>query len=102
MKDGKPRIRGSTSPVLAMLEQSRIIQPVLFLGKLSGMAENVSGSYSFIAALNFVLDFDFIEQGANNNIPDYFEWYGGFALLVTVIWLYFEILRLLAQLSRRD
>ena len=55
-----------------------------------------------IAALNFVLDFDFIEQGANRNLPDFFEWYGGFSLLVTVIWLYFEILRLLAQLNSRD
>ncbi len=55
-----------------------------------------------IAAFNFILDFDFIEQGQNRNLPEYFEWYGGFALLVTVIWLYFEILRLLAQLNRRN
>ena len=55
-----------------------------------------------IAAFNFILDFDFIEQGERNNLPDYFEWYGGFALLVTLVWLYLEILRLLAQLSKRD
>ena len=72
----------------------------IFNGSMIGIG--VSLVICIIAALNFVLDFDFIEQGANNNIPDYFEWYGGFALLVTVIWLYFEILRLLAQLSRRD
>ena len=54
-----------------------------------------------IASLNFILDFDFIENGANRLAPKYFEWYGGFALLVTTIWLYFEILRLLAQLSSR-
>ncbi len=54
-----------------------------------------------IAALNFILDFDFIEKG-DCRLPDYFEWYAGLSLLVTVIWLYFEILRLLAQLSRRD
>lgn len=55
-----------------------------------------------IAALNFILDFDFIERGANHGLPDYFEWYGAFGLLVTVIWLYLELLRLLAQLNRRN
>lgn len=54
-----------------------------------------------IAAFNFILDFDFIEQG-DGRLPDYFEWYAGLSLLVTVIWLYFEILRLLAQLNRRN
>ena len=53
-----------------------------------------------IAALNFILDFDFIEQGAQNMAPKYFEWFGAFSLLVTIIWLYLELLRLLAQLSR--
>ena len=72
----------------------------IFNGSMIGIV--VSLVICVIAALNFVLDFDFIEQDSNNNLPDYFEWYGGFALLVTVIWLYFEILRLLAQLSRRD
>jgi len=56
-----------------------------------------------IAALNLVLDFDFIEQGAKLGAPKYLEWYGAFALLVTLVWLYLEILRLLAKLnSRRD
>lgn len=56
-----------------------------------------------IAALNLVLDFDFIEQGAAHGAPKYMEWYGAFGLLVTLIWLYIEILRLLAKLhSRRD
>lgn len=54
-----------------------------------------------IAALNFILDFDFIQQGARNNIPKYMEWYGAFALMVTLIWLYLEILRLLAKLNDR-
>ncbi|MBQ8476430.1 Bax inhibitor-1/YccA family protein [bacterium] len=54
-----------------------------------------------IAAFNFILDFDFIEN-AQNRLPDYFEWYAGLSLLVTVIWLYFEVLRLLAQLNRRN
>ncbi len=50
-----------------------------------------------IAALNLVLDFDFIEQGAQSNQPKYMEWYAGFGLMVTLIWLYLEILRLLAK-----
>ena len=52
-----------------------------------------------IASLNLVLDFDFIEHGAESNAPKYMEWYGAFGLLVTLIWLYLEILKLLAKLS---
>ncbi len=56
-----------------------------------------------IAALNLVLDFDFIEQGASQGVPKYMEWYGAFGLMVTLIWLYLEILRLLSKImSRRD
>jgi len=51
-----------------------------------------------IAALNLVLDFDFIENGAAKGAPKYMEWYGAFGLLVTLVWLYIEILRLLAKL----
>ena len=54
-----------------------------------------------IAALNLVLDFDYIEQGAENNAPKYLEWYGAFSLMVTLIWLYLEILRLLSKLRSR-
>lgn len=54
-----------------------------------------------IAALNLVLDFDFIESGASQGAPKYMEWYGAFGLLVTLIWLYLEILRLLAKLRDR-
>ncbi len=54
-----------------------------------------------IAALNLVLDFDFIEQGAEMGLPKYMEWYGAFALMVTLVWLYLEILRLLAKLQSR-
>jgi uncharacterized YccA/Bax inhibitor family protein len=53
-----------------------------------------------IAALNLVLDFDFIEYGANQRVPKYMEWYGAFGLMVTLVWLYFEILHLLAKLRR--
>jgi len=55
-----------------------------------------------IAALNLVIDFDFIESGAQQGVPKYYEWYGAFSLMVTLIWLYMEILRLLAKLNRRN
>jgi len=55
-----------------------------------------------VAAANLVLDFDFIEQGAAHGAPKYMEWYGAFGLMVTLVWLYIEILRLLAKLRSRD
>tara|TARA_B100000029_G_scaffold165391_1_gene161556 strand:+ start:288 stop:1031 length:744 start_codon:yes stop_codon:yes gene_type:complete len=54
-----------------------------------------------IASLNLVLDFDFIEEASEQGAPKYMEWYGVFGLLVTLIWLYLEILRLLAKLNSR-
>ena len=54
-----------------------------------------------IAALNLVLDFDFIEQGAEKGVPKYMEWYAAFGLMVTLVWLYLEILRLLSKLNSR-
>jgi len=54
-----------------------------------------------IAALNLVLDFDMIETGVRIGTPKYMEWYGAFGLMVTLIWLYLEILRLLANSRRR-
>lgn len=68
---------------------------------------NISIGFSLvvvaIAALNLILDFDFIERGAQAGAPKIMEWYGAFGLMVTLIWLYMEILRLLAKFaSRRD
>jgi uncharacterized YccA/Bax inhibitor family protein len=54
-----------------------------------------------IAALNLVLDFDLIENGARLGAPKYMEWYGAFALMITLVWLYFEILRLLSKVRSR-
>jgi uncharacterized YccA/Bax inhibitor family protein len=54
-----------------------------------------------IASLNLVLDFDFIEEASEKKAPRYMEWYGAFGLLVTLIWLYLEILRLLSKLNSR-
>ncbi len=55
-----------------------------------------------IAALNLILDFDMIEKGTEMGAPKYMEWYGAFGLMVTMIWLYLEILRLLSKISSRD
>jgi uncharacterized YccA/Bax inhibitor family protein len=55
-----------------------------------------------IAALNLVLDFDFIENGAESKAPKFMEWYAAFGLIVTLVWLYLEILRLLMKLNSRD
>lgn len=55
-----------------------------------------------IAALNLVLDFDFIERGVEHGSPKYMEWYGAFSLTVTLVWLYLEILRLIGKLRSRD
>ena len=55
-----------------------------------------------VAALNLVLDFDFIESGVEAGAPKYMEWYAGFGLMVTLVWLYLEFLRLLAKLQSRD
>jgi uncharacterized YccA/Bax inhibitor family protein len=54
-----------------------------------------------IAALNLILDFNFIEEGARRGAPKYMEWYAAFGLMVTLIWLYIEILRLLTKLRDR-
>lgn len=54
-----------------------------------------------VAALNLALDFDMIEKGARAKAPKYFEWYTSFGLMITLVWLYIEILRLLSKLQRR-
>ena len=55
-----------------------------------------------IAALNLILDFDFIDKGVQQQAPRYMEWYGGFSLMVTLVWMYLEMLRLLSKLRGRD
>ncbi|MFT3909153.1 MAG: Bax inhibitor-1/YccA family protein [Ferruginibacter sp.] len=55
-----------------------------------------------IASLNLILDFDMIEKGSEMGAPAYMEWYGAFGLMVTIVWLYIEILRLLSKISSRN
>ncbi|MDZ4660515.1 MAG: Bax inhibitor-1/YccA family protein [Pseudomonadota bacterium] len=72
-----------------------------FINDSGPMGIMVSIVIVVIAALNLVLDFDFIEKGAEHGAPKYMEWYASFGLLVTLIWLYLEILRLLAKTRKR-
>ncbi len=69
-------------------------------------ANPIGIGFSFIvvivASLNLVLDFDLIQRGAQSGAPKYMEWYGGFAVMVTLIWLYLEMLRLLSKVRSRN
>ena len=72
-----------------------------FLNSASPLGIGVSLFVVVIAALNLVIDFDMIESAARMGAPKYMEWYGAFGLLVTLVWLYLEILRLLSKVRRR-
>lgn len=72
-----------------------------FMWQPSLLSIGVSLVIVAIAALNLVLDFDLIEDGAARQAPKFMEWYGAFSLMVTLVWLYMEILKLLAKLNRR-
>lgn len=72
-----------------------------FLYAATPLGIGISVFVVIIAALNLILDFDMIETGARVGAPKYMEWYGAFAMMVTLIWLYMEILRLLSKLRRR-
>lgn len=73
-----------------------------FLYGNSNLSIGISLFVVAIAALNLVLDFSFIENASAQGAPKYMEWYGAFGLMVTLIWLYLEILRLLAKVASRD
>lgn len=75
--------------------------PVGFMHSSGWLGIGISLVVVGVAALNLVLDFDFIEQGATRGAPKYMEWYGAFGLMVTLVWLYLEILRLLSKLNQR-
>ncbi len=73
-----------------------------FINGSSGMGIAFSVVVVVIAALNLILDFDMIEQGVSARAPKYMEWYSAFALVVTLVWLYLELLRLLSKLQSRN
>ena len=74
---------------------------MVFLHEGSLMGIGFSLVVVVVAALNLILDFDMIEQGTAAGAPKYMEWYGAFGLMVTIVWLYLEIIRLLSKLSNR-
>ena len=76
-------------------------KPVTFLHDSSPLSIGISLVIVAVAALCLVLDFDLIENAAKQGAPSYMEWYCGFSLLVTIVWLYLEILRLLSKLNSR-
>lgn len=75
---------------------------VSFMSDSSGISIGISLFVVAIAALNLLLDFDMIEQGAASGAPKFMEWYGAFGLMVTIVWLYIEMLKLLSKLSSRE
>ena len=75
---------------------------IAFLHEGSLMGIGFSLIVVAVAALNLILDFDMIEKGTITGAPKYMEWYGAFGLMVTIVWLYLEILRLLSKLSSRN
>lgn len=73
---------------------------VLYLHNSGPIGILISVGIVIVAALNLVLDFDFIEKGSKHNSPKHMEWYGAFSLMVTLVWLYLEILRLISKIRR--
>lgn len=73
--------------------------PLIDASSPAGIA--VSVGICIVAALNLIIDFDFIERGTQNMLPKDYEWFGAFGLMVTIVWLYLEILRLLAKMQNR-
>jgi uncharacterized YccA/Bax inhibitor family protein len=103
----KLAVAAATLGVMAYYLASFVMS--LFGAKLPLIASSSNFGIAFslfvvvLAAANLVMDFDFIERGVEQGAPKYMEWFAAFGLLVTLVWLYLEILRLLAKLqSRRD
>lgn len=113
-RSGKIRATGKFK--MAVIAATGSIALIYFISFIAGLfGANLNFLYSggtfgiifslivvAIAALNLILDFDMIVRGANAGAPKYMEWYGAFGLMVTLIWLYIEILRLLAKIASRN
>ena len=88
--------------LITMVLRSLFHVDMPFMNDSSILGIGISLFVVAIAALNLILDFDMIEKGAEQGAPKYMEWYSAFALLVTIVWLYIEILKLLSRLSKRN
>jgi uncharacterized YccA/Bax inhibitor family protein len=86
--------------VVILLNLFQVATP--FYHGTSWLSIGISAVIVVIAALNLLLDFDFIEKGSQMGAPKYMEWYGAFGLLLTLVWLYLEILRLLSKIMSRQ
>lgn len=75
--------------------------PLRFMDSTSPLSIGISLLVVGIAAFNLLLDFDFVERGVESGLPRYMNWYAAFGLIVTIVWLYLELLRLLSKLQRR-
>jgi uncharacterized YccA/Bax inhibitor family protein len=97
---------GATAGIFVMYLLSWIVGlfgvQVSFLRDGSPLALGISVFIIIIAALNLAIDFAFIEKAALHEAPKYLEWYAGFGVMVTLVWIYLEVLRLLAMLNRRN
>jgi uncharacterized YccA/Bax inhibitor family protein len=99
-------VMAATGGIMLMYLLSFVLRlfgvPMPFLHDSSPLSIGISLVVVVVAALNLVLDFDFIERGVEYGAPKFMEWYASFGLLVTLVWLYLEILRLLAKLQGRS
>jgi uncharacterized YccA/Bax inhibitor family protein len=92
---------------IALVYLVNMVMTVFFHSQISVLSSatplgiGISVFVVIIAALNLIIDFDLIENAARMNAPKYMEWYGAFGLMVTLVWLYLEILRLLSKVRRR-
>lgn len=96
---------GATLGLMAFYLVSFVISlfgaDVSFLSSASALGIGFSLFAAGLAAMNLALDFDFIEKGARSSLPKGMEWYAAFGLLITLVWLYLELLRLLSKLNQR-
>ena len=96
---------GATGAIMLLYLVSTVLSffhvSLPFLYSSSPLSIGISLVIIAVAALNLALDFDMIESGVAQGVPRYMEWYGAFGLLVTLVWLYLEILRLLANTRQR-
>jgi len=85
--------------ITIVLSLFHIYIPFMQIGNSSPLAIGINLFIVAIAALSLILDFENIEVGASTGAPKYMEWYGAFGLLVTMVWLYLEILKLLSRFA---
>jgi uncharacterized YccA/Bax inhibitor family protein len=96
---------GATMGIFVMYLVSFVLSlfgaQLTFLNDGSPLGILISVGIIIIAALNLAIDFAFIEKASQHQVPKYMEWYGAFGIVVTLVWIYLEVLRLLAMLNRR-